>query len=60
MDREPIRISHGKVEVDEKAIAYSKYCVKCFPNKERAPYTYKGNSLCSMHFEWEIKGDTDE
>ena len=39
----------------DEVIAYSNYCVMCYPEKVRACYIYGGDSLCEkcMREEWE-------
>jgi len=32
--------------VDNACVIASKYCVRCYPKKVYAEYTYKGDSLC--------------
>ena len=41
----------NSIQIDTgKQILISKWCVKCYPQKEWALFTYKGNSLCEKHF----------
>jgi len=43
--------------MDDKPIAYSNYCVRCYPESERASYLRKGDSLCEKCFVKEKKSE---
>jgi hypothetical protein len=44
-------LSPMTVEVQEKAILYTHWCVACWPTKEYAPLIVHGCSVCEKHFQ---------